>query len=143
MSGDRPLKIVLTGGPGGGKTTAADMIARELPGRVVVLKETATLLFSGGFPRSGGPAAQRAVQRAIYRVESTAEAARLDVALRAVWAPHPRMRHVRHDGSFLCKVIAALDAFNEIIEELGGWKRGEGCASGDRTASTAARTAMA
>ncbi|NDI06057.1 MAG: hypothetical protein EBY58_07285 [Rhodobacteraceae bacterium] len=47
-------KIVLTGGPGGGKTTAADLFRRELGEKVVVVPEAATMLFSGGFPRTGG-----------------------------------------------------------------------------------------
>jgi hypothetical protein len=191
------MRVVLTGGPGGGKTTAADMIAREFPGRVLVLREMASLLFGGGFPRGGGAAARRAVQRAIYgtqreleeaaaaenagpvllcdrgaldgcaywpegpgaffdalgtsaarerarydaviffesaavggmevngrgnpfRVESSAEAARLDAELRAVWAPHPRFRLVPHDaGSFFRKVSGALRVFEELLEELG------------------------
>ena len=69
------MKIVVTGGPGGGKTSAADLIARELPDRVVALKETATILFGGGFPRDGGPASRRACQRAIYRTQVELEAA--------------------------------------------------------------------
>ncbi len=70
-----PAPIVVTGGPGGGKTTGADMIAREFPDRVVVLKETATILFEGGFPRNGGPRARRACQRAIYRTQVELEEA--------------------------------------------------------------------
>ena len=45
-------RIVLTGGPGGGKTTAADLFRREIGNRVVIVPEAATLLFQGGFPRS-------------------------------------------------------------------------------------------
>jgi dephospho-CoA kinase len=47
------FRIVLTGGPGGGKTTAADLFRREIGERVVVVPETATMLFAGGFPRVG------------------------------------------------------------------------------------------
>ena len=50
---DGVLRIVLTGGPGGGKTTAADLFRRELGERVVVVPESATILFGGGFPRAG------------------------------------------------------------------------------------------
>jgi broad-specificity NMP kinase len=46
-----PRRIVLTGGPGGGKTTAADLMRRELGDRIVVVPEAATILFAGGFPR--------------------------------------------------------------------------------------------
>ncbi len=45
-------RIVLTGGPGGGKTTAADLFRREIGDRVVIVPEAATILFQGGFPRS-------------------------------------------------------------------------------------------
>ena len=45
-------RIVLTGGPGGGKTTAVDLFRREIGERVVVVPEAATMLFRGGFPRS-------------------------------------------------------------------------------------------
>lgn len=63
------IRIVLTGGPGGGKTTAADLFRRELGEQVVVVPEAATMLFSGGFPRYLDPAAVRAAQKAIYYVQ--------------------------------------------------------------------------
>ena len=67
------IRIALTGGPGGGKTTAADLFRREIGDRVVVVPEAATLLFSGGFPRSDEPGAVRAAQRAIYAVQRNLE----------------------------------------------------------------------
>jgi predicted ATPase len=66
-------RIVLTGGPGGGKTTAADLFRREIGERVVVVPEAATLLFSGGFPRSDDVPARRSAQRAIYHVQRNLE----------------------------------------------------------------------
>lgn len=66
-------RIVLTGGPGGGKTTAADLFRREIGERVVVVPESATLLFSGGFPRSGETHARKSAQRAIYHVQTHLE----------------------------------------------------------------------
>lgn len=63
----------MTGGPGGGKTTAADLFRREIGERVVVVPESATLLFSGGFPRSFEPHARIAAQRAIYHVQTNLE----------------------------------------------------------------------
>lgn len=66
-------RIVVTGGPGGGKTTAADLFRREIGARVVVVPESATLLFSGGFPRSLEPHARIAAQRAIYHVQTNLE----------------------------------------------------------------------
>lgn len=62
-------RIVVTGGPGGGKTTAADLFRREIGDRVVVVPEAATLLFSGGFPRSSQKHARRSAQCAIYHVQ--------------------------------------------------------------------------
>jgi predicted ATPase len=64
-----PFRVVLTGGPGGGKTTAADLFRREIGDRVIVVPEAATMLFSGGFPRPTQPGAQRSVQCAIYQVQ--------------------------------------------------------------------------
>ncbi|MDG2111663.1 MAG: AAA family ATPase, partial [Actinomycetota bacterium] len=64
-----PFRVVLTGGPGGGKTTAADLFRREIGDRVIVVPEAATLLFSGGFPRPDEPAAARSAQAAIYHVQ--------------------------------------------------------------------------
>lgn len=66
-------RIVLTGGPGGGKTTAADLFRREIGERVVVVPEAATLLFSGGFPRSTETHARRSAQCAIYHVQRNLE----------------------------------------------------------------------
>ena len=66
-------RIVLTGGPGGGKTTAADLYRREIGERVVVVPEAATLLFSGGFPRSTEIHARRSAQCAIFHVQKNLE----------------------------------------------------------------------
>lgn len=68
-----PRKIVLTGGPGGGKTTAADLFRREMGERVVVVPEAATLLFSGGFPRVTPDDGRRAAQSAIFHVQRNLE----------------------------------------------------------------------
>lgn len=72
-AGKRRMRIVMTGGPGGGKTTAADLFRREIGESVVIVPEAATLLFSGGFPRETNPAAARAGQRAIYHVQRNLE----------------------------------------------------------------------
>ncbi len=66
-------RIVLTGGPGGGKTTAAALFRREIGELVVVVPEAATLLFSGGFPRSAETHARRSAQCAIYHVQRNLE----------------------------------------------------------------------
>ena len=68
-------RIVVTGGPGGGKTTAVDFFRREIGEQVVIVPEAATILFSGGFPRDGAIEAQRAVQEAIFHVQTRLEEA--------------------------------------------------------------------
>jgi hypothetical protein len=68
-----PLRIVLTGGPGGGKTTAADLFSREIGDEITLVPESATILFAGGFPRVAESGAQRSVQRAIFEVQRSLE----------------------------------------------------------------------
>lgn len=68
-----PYRIVLTGGPGGGKTTAADLFRREIGEKIVVVPETATMLFTGGFPRVGEPKARAATQQAIFHAQVALE----------------------------------------------------------------------
>jgi hypothetical protein len=72
-AGRNHYRIVLTGGPGGGKTTAADLFRREIGERVVIVPETATMLFTGGFPRVGDPGARAATQRAIFHAQVALE----------------------------------------------------------------------
>lgn len=69
ISSPKCCRIVLTGGPGGGKTTAADLFRREIGDRVVIVPEAATILFQGGFPRSPEPRASRFAQTAIFHVQ--------------------------------------------------------------------------
>jgi predicted ATPase len=66
-------RVVLTGGPGGGKTTAADLFRREIGQRVVLVPEAATILFQGGFPRSREPQAMRIAQSTIFHVQQSLE----------------------------------------------------------------------
>lgn len=61
--------VVLTGGPGAGKTAILDIARRSLGQRVLVLPESASILFGGGFWRSSSPAGRKAAQRAIYYVQ--------------------------------------------------------------------------
>ena len=62
-------RIALTGGPGGGKTTSADLFRREIGDCVVIVPEAATILFQGGFPRSTQDSARRHTQTAIFHVQ--------------------------------------------------------------------------
>lgn len=66
-------RIALSGGPGGGKTTAADLFRREIGDQVVIVPEAATILFQGGFPRSKQPEAARVAQMAVFHVQRRLE----------------------------------------------------------------------
>lgn len=66
-------RIVLTGGPGGGKTTAADLFRREIGEEVVIVPEAATMMFTGGFPRHKQLESLQATQSAIYHVQRNLE----------------------------------------------------------------------
>jgi len=73
MSDSQPISstdlIVLTGGPGAGKTAVLEFARRILPDNVVVFPEAAGILFSGGFWRLDSLTAKKAAQRAIYHVQ--------------------------------------------------------------------------
>lgn len=69
-----PRRIVLTGGPGAGKTAVLELIRQAFCEHVVVLPEAAGILFGGGFPRGSDPPQRRAAQRAIYHVQRELEA---------------------------------------------------------------------
>jgi len=73
MPMQKRCRIVLTGGPGGGKTTAADLFRRELGERVVIVPESATILFAGGFPRAIQLDARRSAQAAVFHVQRNLE----------------------------------------------------------------------
>lgn len=73
-----PPRVVLTGGPGGGKTAVLEVVRRQFCEHVVVLPEAASLLFGGGFPRGTSESARRAAQRAIFHVQNELERLALD-----------------------------------------------------------------
>lgn len=119
---DKKCRIVLTGGPGGGKTTAADFLRRELGEKVVVVPEAATLLYGGGFPRSNDIEVTRAGQRAIYHVQRSLEDAfhahyperillcdRGTVDAAAYWPNHTET-FFDHIGTSLAEEYARYDA---------------------------------
>lgn len=65
--------VVLTGGPGAGKTAVLEMMRRCLCEHVVLLPEAATIVFGGGFPRVATSSGRRAAQRAICRIQRELE----------------------------------------------------------------------
>jgi predicted ATPase len=115
-------RVVLTGGPGGGKTTAADLYRREIGDEVVVVPEAATLLYTGGFPRTGKTGVREATQRAIYHVQlnlEDAQSAHFDRRVilcdrgtidgAAYWPGQPE-EFFNHLGTSLEKELAQHDA---------------------------------
>ena len=70
----RPRRLVLTGGPGAGKTAVLEALKHLLSSQVAVLPESAGIIFGGGFPRINTLPAQRAAQRAIFFVQRELEA---------------------------------------------------------------------
>jgi predicted ATPase len=68
-------RIVLTGGPGAGKTAVLELLRHSLCDHVAILTEAAGIIFGGGFPRREVPGVRCAAQRAIYHVQIELEAA--------------------------------------------------------------------
>lgn len=71
-------RIVLTGGPGAGKTAVLELVRQQFCAHVQILPEAAGIVFGGGVPRAGSLDWRRSAQRAIFFVqrelESTGEA---------------------------------------------------------------------
>lgn len=62
-------KIVLTGGPGAGKTAILELAKRQFSGQFAIIPESASVVFGGGFWRHNTLPGRRAAQRAIYHVQ--------------------------------------------------------------------------
>lgn len=75
--------IVLTGGPGAGKTAVLEIIRKQLCEHVVILPESASIVFGGGFWRLQSRTAVEAAQRAIVHVQQEMERLVVDEGL---WA---------------------------------------------------------
>jgi predicted ATPase len=65
--------IVLTGGPGAGKTAVLELVRQEFCAHIHVLPEAAGIVFGGGFPRNGSLEWRRGAQRAIFFVQRELE----------------------------------------------------------------------
>ena len=68
-----PRRVVLTGGPGAGKTALLELIRQSFCEHVTVLPEAASVVFGGGFPREQDLESRRAAQRAIFHVQRELE----------------------------------------------------------------------
>jgi len=71
----RRKRIVLTGGPGAGKTAVLELVRQEFCSHVRILPEAAGIIFGGGFPRTGSLEWRRSAQRAIYFLQRELETA--------------------------------------------------------------------
>ena len=71
-------KIVLTGGPSGGKTTALSILKETFGNKIALVQEAATLIYSGGFPRKDNSPvhiehAQNIIFYTVHQLEELAE----------------------------------------------------------------------
>jgi predicted ATPase len=66
-------RIVLTGGPGAGKTAVLELIRQSFCVHVKVLPEAAGIVFGGGFPRGDPIEFRQAAQRAIFYIQRELE----------------------------------------------------------------------
>ncbi len=66
-------KIALSGGPGGGKSTAAELFKLEYKDFISLVPEVATLLFRGGYPRVDSPLVVESIQKSIFHVQGNIE----------------------------------------------------------------------
>ena len=67
-------RIVLTGGPGAGKTAVLELARQAFCRHVRVFPEAAGIVYGGGFPRGTSAGGRRANQRAIFHVQHELEA---------------------------------------------------------------------
>jgi len=73
-----PKLVVVTGGPGAGKTALLELVRHHFHDNVIVLPEAASIVFGGGFPRRPEASWRKAGQRAIYHVQRELERAALE-----------------------------------------------------------------
>lgn len=66
-------KIVITGGPSGGKTTMIDALKKEFPKKVKIVPEAASVLYKGGFPRLKSESGLYWAQIAIFHTQKSLE----------------------------------------------------------------------
>ena len=66
-------RIVITGGPGGGKTAVLEIARKNFCQHIAILPEAASILFGGGFPRGHSAATKKASQRAIFHIQKELE----------------------------------------------------------------------
>ncbi len=70
---EKPKLVVLTGGPGAGKTAVLELARKYFCEHITVLPEAASIIFSGGFLRRETANAKMSAQRAIFHVQRELE----------------------------------------------------------------------
>lgn len=73
MPKHEPKLVVLTGGPGAGKTAVLELVKKSFCEHVQILPEAASILFSGGFVRGESESSKKGIQRAIYHLQRELE----------------------------------------------------------------------
>ena len=68
-----PRRVILTGGPGAGKTAVLELARLLFCEHVKALPEAAGIVFGGRFPRGDRPPLRQAAQRAIFHIQRELE----------------------------------------------------------------------
>ncbi len=130
-------RIVLTGGPGAGKTAVLELVRQEFCAHVTVLPEAAGIVFGGGvFWDVFGTTLEREMRRyaavihlrtpppgAGYnngnplRTETAEAAAAIDAALVTIWEAHPRRFIVPASSDFLEKAARTIGILRNELPE--------------------------
>lgn len=69
----KKIKIAVTGGPSGGKTTLIETLKKDMTGQLTVVPEAASMLYRGGFPRRQTAAGKIHAQRSIFFTQKELE----------------------------------------------------------------------
>ncbi|MFZ3231604.1 MAG: ATP-binding protein [Pseudobdellovibrio sp.] len=72
------IKIAVTGGPSGGKTTLIEALKKEFGSKVKIVPEAASILYKGGFPRLKNYSGYFHAQKAIYSTQQELEGLSVD-----------------------------------------------------------------
>lgn len=73
LSSHNPKRVVITGGPGAGKTAVLEIARKNFCQHIAILPEAATILFGGGFWRHDNLVGKKSAQRAIFHIQRELE----------------------------------------------------------------------